>query len=185
MRAPQSVADRRRLRTRQMSSALRALPMRRYAAFRCSSSRSAFGTGVRGVVLIVVIAISTGLQTSKATDVNCKMLASIVTMRRASNGHSTLTRLALLLYLLQGPCRTRFRSWAWRRYPLAVEREGHAPREEHDCDEEGQAMLLTIHDVSRRMAQSVVRMLRCEMRARRRRMDRASGELSPILVGDA
>jgi hypothetical protein len=34
------------------------------------------------------------------------------------------------------------------------------PGEEHDCDEDGQAMLLTIHDVSRRMAQSVVRMLR-------------------------
>jgi hypothetical protein len=48
----------------------------------------------------------------------------------------------------------------WRRYPLAAEREGHAPREKHDCDEDGQAMLLTIHDVSRRMAQSVVRMLR-------------------------
>jgi hypothetical protein len=48
----------------------------------------------------------------------------------------------------------------WRRYPLAAEREGHAPREEHDCDEDGQALLLTIHDVSRRMAQSVIRMLR-------------------------
>ena len=49
----------------------------------------------------------------------------------------------------QGRSRTRFRSWMWRRYPLAAEREGHAPREEHDCDEDGQAMLLTIHDVSR------------------------------------